>query len=312
MPEEDTLLRLRRLVAILRLLEKNERVSVKGLSEEFGVCTRTINRDIKFLREAGFRIDKVAPGVYTAQPSQLEGLEVMDSDEVSFLIASRRLVRQILPEMEERLDVFLRCFLDDVSLPVHISADIPQTLSDDTIKVMRSLLNYIYRQKEVTFRYKDEEDLRKVEPYRMAYLRGFWYLIAKDTKDSKLKSFAIDRIKELSTTKRPFSIPDQIEGELQKLYYPYLTDGVRRRVKVRVASPVAHYFKRKKFDVSQTIEQELKNGDLIVSFLVPNTEPIKNFVVKPWLPHVTVLKPESLRDEIRAELKEWLKNSSEP
>ncbi len=303
MPVEDTKRRLKRLVSILRLLGENDRVNVSKLAKDFLVSTRTINRDLRFLREAGFTIVRVDQGVYSAAPSQLDGLEMLDEDELSFLIATRHLVRQLLPDIEPKLTGFLG-LTEDLISPVHISAGIPQMLSNETQKTMRVLLSHIAAKREITFLYKEEDKPRRVEPYKLAYLRGFWYLLARDMGDSKIKSYAIDRIKDISTTKRRFAcVP---ENELQDVYYPYLGHGVGKKVEVLVKKEVAHYFKRKKFDPTQSIEEETKSGDLIVSFLAVSLDPIKNFVIKPWLPNIFVLKPEDLRKEVMDEMQEWM------
>ena len=306
MPKADSVERLRRMVKILRLLGEKDRVSVNKLAKEFSRDVRTINRDLRFLKDAGFKIVRVAPGVYSAPPAQLKNLDKWDDDELAFIIATRRLVRQLMPDIESRLSSFWGVNEEFFS-PIHISAGIPQVLNNETQETMRSLIGYIMKRREARFRYKDENDLRKVEPYKLAYLKGFWYLLARDTRDSKIKSYAIDRIKELSSTKRRFNaVP---EKELQDVYYPYLGHEVRKRVKVRVKKDIAHYFKRKKFDLTQTIEKEEESGDLIVSFLTVSMEPIKNFVIKPWLPNIFVLSPESLREEVMAELQGWIDKS---
>ena len=60
------------------------------------------------------------------------------------------------------------------------------------------LLDAIQRKRRVRFRYlkyvDDIESERIVEPYFIKEFKGRWYLIAKDKKDLKTKSFALDRI----------------------------------------------------------------------------------------------------------------------
>ena len=306
MPTQDTVGRLMRLVKILRILGKRDRVAVRDLANEFSVTPRTVHRDLKFLKEAGFKITRVGQGVYTAGGDQLEGLRFMEDEELAFVIASKRLVRRLLPGLERKVDDLLEGIGEGRYPPVHISADIPQVLSNRAQKTMRSLLSYISARCEVSFEYKGTK--RMVEPYKLAYLKGFWYLLGKDSRDHKIKAYAVDRIDQLSPSGRRFgAVPPGLEEEIQRLYAPYLGDSVRERIVVRVDSGVAHYFKRKKFDPTQTIEEELETGDLIVSFMAVNTEPVKNFVIKPWLPHLVVLRPKELREEILAEMEEWVK-----
>lgn len=51
--EGDDIKRISRLTAILTQLQTKKGLTAKGLSEKFGVSTRTIYRDIKTLERAG-------------------------------------------------------------------------------------------------------------------------------------------------------------------------------------------------------------------------------------------------------------------
>ncbi len=71
----------------------------------------------------------------------------------------------------------------------------------------------------VRFQYQkfwdDVADERKVLPLALKEFKNRWYLIAKDTKDQKIKTFGLDRISELDITKE-FAIANEKEEVLQK------------------------------------------------------------------------------------------------
>lgn len=72
-----------------------------------------------------------------------------------------------------------------------------------------------------------------------------------------------------------------------------------------VAPQVAYYFKRRKLLPLQTIDKELENGGLIVSSRIGDKNQILP-LVRYWIPHVLILEPMWLRDQLERELEEFL------
>ncbi len=54
---------------------------------------------------------------------------------------------------------------------------------------------------------KDEITQRTAEPYALKEFKNRWYVMAKDSKDGNIKSFALDRHTNLDITKRNFESP---------------------------------------------------------------------------------------------------------
>ena len=55
--------------------------------------------------------------------------------------------------------------------------------------------------------WEDETTQRTVEPYSLKEFKSRWYLLAKDKKDNKVKSFGLDRIQNLHITNQKFDYP---------------------------------------------------------------------------------------------------------
>ncbi len=77
--------------------------------------------------------------------------------------------------------------------------------------LFNGLLDAIRNKIEVTFAYHkywdDEVEVRSVQPYALKESRERWYLVSRDMKDHKVKTFALDRIRELKQTNKKFSRP---------------------------------------------------------------------------------------------------------
>lgn len=108
---------------------------------------------------------------------------------------------------------------DDLSRFVHFEKRRPQGTHH-----FHGLLHCIKNRFVVKFPYhKYEEDIvvkREVEPYALKEFKSRWYLIAKDQKDSYVKTFGLDRIQELDITKRKCPPPENFNAnDLYKDYF---------------------------------------------------------------------------------------------
>jgi len=77
---------------------------------------------------------------------------------------------------------------------------------------INEILNAIKNRLQITFAYQkfsdDAKSHRTVEPYALKEFKNRWYVVAKDLKDHKVKTFGLDRLSKLTTTKTKFEIPN--------------------------------------------------------------------------------------------------------
>jgi len=77
---------------------------------------------------------------------------------------------------------------------------------------INEILNAIKNRLQITFAYQkfsdDAKSHRTIEPYALKEFKNRWYVVAKDLKDNKVKTFGLDRLSELTTTKTKFEIPN--------------------------------------------------------------------------------------------------------
>jgi predicted DNA-binding transcriptional regulator YafY len=115
------------------------------------------------------------------------------------------------PEVNERIleafDTFNALNISDrLSGYIHFEKRRPQGTEN-----LYGLLHAIKNHFQVHFTYLKywEDDLseRLTEPYALKEFKNRWYVIAKDTKDGKIKSFSLDRLTDLLITKNSCSIP---------------------------------------------------------------------------------------------------------
>ncbi len=147
--------------------------------------------------------------------------------------------------------------------------------------------------------WEDQITERTLEPYALKEARNRWYLVGKDLKDNNIKNFALDRITDLTISKKKFLYPKDFSVEK---YYKY-SFGIRssdeepQEVILSLSSFQGKYIKSLPLHESQEIlvdnENELQirlkltiTYDFIMELLSLGRE-------------VTVIQPKSLIDELK-------------
>ena len=144
-----------------------------------------------------------------------------------------------------------------------------------------------------------KESRRRVDPYRIWFLNGTFYLIGFCHKRNEVRIFALDRIKMLHQTKENFEIPEDFSLEKFTGSSFGVYQGAPVYIKVWFHPDVAGYIKEKIWHESQQIYPQ-DDGSIIFEAEVAGTDEIR-FWIMTWGAKAVVLEPESLREEIRAE-----------
>jgi predicted DNA-binding transcriptional regulator YafY len=184
---------------------------------------------------------------------------------------------------------------------------------DDAVPLDSVLLNRIVKairdKKQLTFQYAADKSSHPVqmEPYRVVYFSGFWYLIGNEPATGILKRYALDKIKDVQLLKSGFkSIPENLDSVLQGSANIWFADKQTLEVTVLIDAKVSHYFKRRKMFPTQEIKEERPDGSLVVTFRVGHYEAIRN-ILKSWIPNIVILTPVDFADGLLDDVKEWVK-----
>lgn len=290
-----------RLVQVLQRLNEGERLDPQVLAQEFNVSLRTIQRDLNE-RFAYLPLEK-RDGRYSMDAAYLGGkLTFRDIQRFASLAG----LHGLFPALDTE---FLREMFDQrmqETLLIHG----PQF--EDTqasLETFRSLQKAIRDRREVSFLYRKETGEKRVQahPYRLINHAGVWYLAATDQGDAgKPKSYALTKIGGLRVLETGFVPDDGIQTMLEQEDSIWLNRNKPEAV-LKVAAPVAHYFRRRKLIAAQQIVKELEDGGLLISgkFAHPNQIiPI----VRYWVPHVRIVSPEEWQLALERELRGYLEN----
>lgn len=108
----------------------------------------------------------------------------------------------------EAFDTFNALNISDrISEHIHFEKRRPQGTEN-----LYGLLHAIKNNLQIRFVYckfwEDEETKRIVDPYALKEFENRWYVLALDSNDNRLKTFALDRLSELDITRRHFNRPE--------------------------------------------------------------------------------------------------------
>jgi predicted DNA-binding transcriptional regulator YafY len=167
---------------------------------QIGFSKRTLQRDIKEIINV-FGID----------------IEYSKSHK-GYFISQKENENMNFQRMMEAFDMFNSLNLaQDLTPFIHMEKRRPQGTDN-----LYGLLHAIKNRLQIKFTYQKfwEEELsqRLVEPYALKEFKNRWYLMAKDSKDNKIKSFALDRLTNLEITNQTFKYPENYSIEQSYRY----------------------------------------------------------------------------------------------
>ena len=280
-----------RLADILTRLNSGYRLEPNALAKEYETHPRTIKRD--FDRFEGCNIPLQKEGkYYFLDPKYLGQLTFKDIRTFSQISG----VQTLYP----RLDVsFLRELLDS---RVYGAKGYSVEDASQFKELFRLFSEAILKHQQIAFLYKKES--RVVEPYKLLHHHGSWYLAA--VRKGELRAYRLSRIElsphthELANYKPDPQILSQLEDE-KSIWFGQEKLEVILTVHVDVAS----HFQQRQLLPEQQVIKELDDGNLLLSSRITHVTQILP-LVRYWIPHLKIVNPVGLQEQIEEELKEYL------
>jgi predicted DNA-binding transcriptional regulator YafY len=318
--------------SILRDLEASRRVTIDDLAERTGVSTRTIRRDLEALQSAGFPLfDEVHDGkkYWTLEQKAFRRL-----DDTGFTLAEltaiyfsrslveclaatpfQRDVRSAFDKLAAALTPGMRQFLDRLPLVIQAKADPgTQSLMDDPATPatasrqsaprsarIAQLLDATLNHRRAVMRYhsfsSDREKEYRIEPYRLVFAQGGFYLIGHVPEYKELRTFAVERIQSLSVTEERFEPVDLAADAFANSLG--VNQGPPERIEIVFEPRIARYVKERVWHSSQHFEEGAE-GQLTMTLNVCN-----DFALRSWIlgfgPLARVVAPPELVRQIQEE-----------
>lgn len=320
----DRMKKLHRLLSILRMLDNRERCQRKNLAEKFETVEETISRDIKELNSAGFSIyfDKEINS-YTFADSDftLRDLD-LNKNELLALLLGKQIGHNLGKPIENAFNSLLRKAHKDTGEQTKsrikrleekqwfwVDLD-PMDGFEKIERQYNTIVEAMDKRQELEITYRgmhdQRETKRQINPYGLFFSNGVWYVLAYCNMRNKIRSFALDCIKELEITDFHYVIPKEFNmDDYFKSSWHIMRYGEPAQVVLKFSKDVARWIKRRKWHPEQKIEEK-KDGSIIFRVKLCGTKEIKWWAYH-WAPYCEIIAPPELRKEAMEEIKKLAK-----
>ncbi len=305
---------LERMLRIHQAIQAGDFPNATRLAAGLEVSTKTINRDIDFMRDRldlPIEYDGARFGYYYTEPvSSFPTLQLTEGELFALLVAEKALQQYRGTHFEQPLLSAFRkmaaALPDTVSLNL---AEWEKTISFRTsaepvlnLEIFDVLARATAQHRQLRIRYRKPggpaaED-RVVDPYHLANINGEWFLFAFDHLRKDTRTFVPARIQATTETGRSFQPPRgfSLEQRLRGSFAVFSGQG-EHEVLIRFSGAVADYIREKRWHASQQL-RELPRGGLELRLKLSSLEEIKRWVLS-WGGHAVVRAPRELAEAVR-------------
>ncbi len=312
-----------RLHDVIRILEARYGATVDELAEECQVNRRTVFRDLRAIRDAGYPLvsDREADGrvLYRFMTGFKKIPPITFSLEellTLYLCRGQLAFLQGTPFQDDLEAIFGRI---RSSLPPRSVAHLEriaetgaprfQGLRDYHKKrqVLEDLRQALLYQHRCTIRYappnREAQDYQ-FDPYNLLFFKSSLYLGGYAHNRQDLRLFLVDRIQQVEIGKERFEVPESFTAEDLTGSAFGLIDEAPMDIRVRFASEISHLIRERTWHPSQSLAEE-EGGSVILSLRASGGKEILSWLYS-YLPHVQVLEPAHLREAFREGLQKSL------
>lgn len=281
-----------RLSGILARLHQGEALDKRQLAQQYGVDVRTIDRDLgQRLRGIAERNDA---GLWQLTCTARDTIPASRLHDYARLAG----VEHLFP------DPSLRYLMAQLETPEPRRTTHVQPTPHEELRAQSPLFTQlqaaIEQHCECRFTYKTKA--RHAQPYRLIHKSGVWYLAAEEA--GRLKNFSVALIEDLQVHEASRFVPKRAHKDyIDAKDDVWFTEGTTE-VLLRVAPDVAHYFARRALLPRQQQRAD-SDGSLLVTTHINHINQLLP-VVRYWLPHVRIVKPQAWQKELVAGLQRAL------
>lgn len=316
---------LERMVRIHQAIQSGHFPNASTLARELEVSTKSIQRDLEFMRdrlELPLEYHPQRFGYhYTQEVSSFPTLQITEGELFALLVAEKALQQYRGTNFEKPLlSAFKKmaaALPDTVSL--HL-ADWDQTISFRTraepilnLEIFDALAQATARRQQLELTYRkpgrQRTEPRLVDPYHLANINGEWFLFAYDHARKDIRTFVPARVQAVRPTGRVFARPQafSLERRLRDSFGVHSGQG-DYVVVLRFNELVADYIREKKWHDSQQL-RELRNGGVELRLRLSSLVEIERWVLS-WGGNAQVVRPTELAAAVRQAARKILTSGS--
>ncbi len=290
---------------ILERLNNGEELSITKLSEEWGITTKTLQRDFDKLSVLlPNQIERASDGKkykksknYTAQNDGEIIIEMLDSIVRDIGGATYTKAHKLLTELKPHIDrpFYARVDVEDVSDKFTVISQLEKAIAH------KQSLSLVYH------RWYDEDSIDKnyqdVHPLKIVIYNGYWYLLAEHNGYSK--KFYLKEIQSCTEEDNTFIPNPKIIESMEKSINVWFSPNTEPfEVILWLDTDAVVYFERKPITKNQKLYKKPDGTAELVVKITDEEEILP--VLKFWLPKVRVIHPIEIQESFEKMLSKYL------
>ena len=285
--------RSKRLGRIFEMIS-HEPKSTKQIADALGLNVRTIQRDLNEILAFNGAVKKGR--LWSVDKSEFDP---NDENQIVLSVLDK-MAKNVGAEFYSKAHGLLKGISEGLNHPIFVSLS-AEKLEKKDIELIENIESVIASRNEIELLYFSKT--HRLSPIKIALFDGFWYLLAMA--GEKLKKFHLKSIKEIKILPSKFKIDESLENRIKSANSAWFDPEKSFIVRLWIDKVVKKYFERKPLS-NQQIMCENEDGSIEIEVQVTHIMEIKPLVFY-YLPHIKVIEPSSLADDILAEMERYIK-----
>ncbi len=299
-----------RIWTILNKLDAGKHVFTSKLADEFNISVRSIQRDVELLNLVGFPIVPCGKGCYSFVEGFSLGRMMLTEEDATLIAFFYDVSKSLGSKFENSFKTFLKKVLtNNQSSPYYLKVCDGIKLKEEypfADIISEGINNNSYvKVNYVSGKGNGEAKDYEVQPLKMIFYEGFWYLLAKSEDKDILRKLRFDRMKSVEPMDKYFKTPENLKLILDESTNVWFEGERNKKVTLEISCEVAEFFKKRNYFPKQKIVKERSNGNLVMeSFISDDMEIIPT--VLSWIPWVDVVTPKEIKEKLHKRIKAYL------
>jgi proteasome accessory factor B len=307
-------------------LQESRLPNATNLSKLLETSTKTINRDIAYMRDQlGLPVqwDPQANGyLYTSDVDAFPTVQISEGELFALLVAQRALepykgtpfqapLESALQKLSQGLKDKVLISLDRIDTPVSFKS---AGISNADLETFQVITRAVAQQQELHFEYKNlgnkRYQKRRTQPLHLCCVENQWYVVCQDLNRDALRTFALVRMRKLMLPGKYFKRPKDfdIQKHLKNAFGVFVGE-TKYKVRVQFDSWAAQLIQEKAWHPTQHIKA-LQEGRIEFSIELADLFEIERWILS-WGSHAKVIGPAKLKNSIRKHAQAIIANIDE-
>ncbi len=301
-----------RLLRILLIFSRKKRVKAKEIAADIEISVRQVYRDIECLKLAGIPIYSDRNG-FVLMPDFFMPAISLETPEVLtlFLICASLKAQKGTPYYEllnsacdkilNALPDSLKTLFNTTGFDVNVDFGLDSKIDYEKIdEIFSSVYQASIAKKQILIKYYSMDGkkvtVRIIDPYAFKLYFGIWYLIGFCHLRKEIRTFRVDRIRNVEILEHGFLYPEDFDIESYFEGSWGIIKGKKQKVRLRFCAEVSDFISECIWHPSQIFSRNA-DGSLTAEYEISGLSEIKIWILG-FGENVEVLEPASLRKEM--------------